>query len=186
TDPVSGISWGRWVGGALTVTDRISNTTSTLANSNSSHWIAGPVMTGPVSLPVSGTYNYTWAGGTAPTDSLGNVGTLNSASLTANFTAQTVNIGVDVTTAGVGNLVASGMNIPIEQKSFFGAATANSLNGGTNVGSLTVTCTGGCGGAVVSGNVGGVFTGPGGIGAGMVYGFQKGTVFVNGVTAFHR
>jgi hypothetical protein len=188
TDPVSGISWGRWVGGALTVTDRISNTTTTLANNNSSHWIAGPVMTGPVSLPVSGTYNYVLAGGTAPTDSLGGVGTLNmnGTTLSANFTAQTVNIRVDVTTPNAGNLVATGNNIPIEQKSFFGAATANSLNGGPNVGTLTVTCPGGCGGSVVSGHVGGVFTGTGGIGAGMVYGLQKGTVFVNGVTAFHR
>jgi hypothetical protein len=34
--------------------------------------------------------------------------------------------------------------------------------------------------------VGGVFVGTGGIGAGMVYGFQKDTIIVNGVAAFHR
>lgn len=186
TDPVSGISWGRWVGGSLVVTDRVTNATTAVANNSSSHWITGPVMTGPVTLPVSGTYNYVLAGGTAPTDSLGGVGTLNSASLTANFTAQTVNVGVNVTTPNAGNLVASGVNIPIEQKSFFGASTPNAPNGGPNGGTLTVTCPAGCGTAVVSGHVGGVFTGSGALGAGMVYGLQKGGVIVNGVAAFHR
>jgi hypothetical protein len=185
TDPVSGISWGRWQGN-VRLNDIVNNSTTTLTQAPFSHWIAGPVMTGPVALPVSGTYNYTLAGGTAPTDSRGGVGTLNSASLTANFTAQTVNIGLNVTTPNAGNLVASGTNIPIEQKNFFGATTANALNGGTNLGLLTVTCPGGCGGATVSGEVGGVFVGTGGIGAGMVYGFKKDTVIVNGVAAFHR
>lgn len=188
TDPVSGISWGRWQGGALTSTDLVNNATGTIPNNNntSSHWITGPVMTGPVTLPVSGTYNYVLAGGTAPTDSLGGVGTLNSATLSANFTAQTVNIGVNVTTPNVGNLAASAVNVPIEQKNFFGASTANALNGGSNAGLLTVTCPAGCAGSTLSGDVGGVFTGPGAIGAGMVYGLQKDAVIVNGVAAFHR
>lgn len=184
TDTVSGISWGRWQGN-VNLTD-VNNNVTTLNQAPYSHWIAGPVMTGPVALPISGTYNYVLAGGTAPTDSLGGVGTLNSASLSANFTAQTVNLGVNVTTPNAGNLVASGTNIPIEQKSFFGASTANVINGGTNLGSLTVTCPAGCGAATVSGEVGGVFVGTDGIGAGMVYGLQKGTVIVNGVAAFHR
>lgn len=184
TDTVSGINWGRWQGN-VNLTD-VNNNVTTLNQAPYSHWIAGPVMTGPVALPISGTYNYVLAGGTAPTDSLGGVGTLNSASLSANFTAQTVNLGVNVTTPNAGNLVASGTNIPIEQKSFFGASTANVINGGTNLGSLTVTCPAGCGAATVSGEVGGVFVGTDGIGAGMVYGLQKGTVIVNGVAAFHR
>jgi hypothetical protein len=185
TDPISGISWGRWQGD-VSLVDVSGAGSTTLTQAPFSHWIAGPVMTGPVALPVSGTYNYVLAGGTAPTDSLGGVGTLNSASLTANFSAQTVNVGVNVTTPNAGNLVASGTNIPIEQKNFFGATTANALNGGTNLGLLTVTCPGGCGGATVSGDVGGVFVGTGGIGAGMVYGFRKDTVIVNGVATFHR
>lgn len=184
TDTVSGISWGRWQG-SVNLTD-VNNNVTTLNQAPFSHWIAGPVMTGPVALPVSGTYSYTLAGGTAPTDSRGGVGTLNSASLAANFTAQTVNVGVNVTTPYAGNLVASGTNIPIEQKSFFGASTANMINGGNNLGSLTVTCGGGCGAATVSGELGGVFVGTGGIGAGMVYSMQKGAVIVNGVAAFHR
>lgn len=187
TDPVSGISWGRWQGGALTVTNLASTTAANMTNAGSAHWLAGPVMTAPVDIPVSGTYSYVLAGGTAPTDSLGGVGTLNSASLSANFTAQTVSLGVNVTTPNAGNLVASAANVPIEQKNFFNAATANSPNGGANLGLLTVSCAAGCGAtAPVSGNIGGVFVGAGGIGAGVVYGLSNGTVNVNGVAAFHR
>lgn len=185
TDPISGISWGRWQGGNLAITDLATNTVTNLANTNS-HWIVGPTMTGPVDLPLSGTFNYVLAGGSAPTDSLGGVGTLNSASMTANFTAQTVSVGLNVTTPNAGNLVAVGAAIPIEQKSFFNAGTANEPNGGTNLGSLTVTCPAGCGAAVVSGHLGGVFVGVGGIGAAVAYGMQKDTVIVNGVAAFHR
>lgn len=185
TDPISGISWGRWQGGNLAITDLATSTVTNPANTNS-HWIVGPTMTGPVDLPLSGTFNYVLAGGTAPTDSLGGVGTLNSASMTANFTAQTVSVGLNVTTPNAGNLVASGTGIPIEQKSFFNAGTANAPNGGANLGSLTVTCPAGCPTAVVSGHLGGVFVGAGGIGAGVAYGMQKDAVIVNGVAAFHR
>lgn len=185
TDPISGISWGRWQGGNLAITDLATSTVTNPANTNS-HWIVGPTMTGPVDLPLSGTFNYVLAGGSAPTDSLGGVGTLNSASMTANFTAQTVSVGLNVTTPNAGNLVASGTGIPIEQKSFFNAGTANAPNGGANLGSLTVTCPAGCGAAVVSGHLGGVFVGAGGIGAGVAYGMQKDAVIVNGVAAFHR
>lgn len=187
TDAVSGISWGRWQGGTLTLTNIATTVASNLANASSSHWIVGPVMTTAVDLPISGTYSYVLGGGTAPTDSLGGVGTLNSASLTANFTAQTVDFGMNVTTPNAGNLVASGVNIPIEQKNFFNASTANSPNGGANLGLLTVTCASGCGtAAAISGNVGGVFVGAAGIGVGMAYGLSNGSVNVNGVAAFHR
>lgn len=187
TDPVSGISWGRWQGGSITMTNLIGGIATNQANNSSAHWLAGPVMTGPVDLPVSGNYNYVLAGGTAPTDSLGGVGTLNSASLSANFSTQTVNLGVNVTTPNAGNLVATGVNIPIEQKNFFNASTANAPNGGTNQGLLTMTCAAACGAvAPVSGNVGGVFVGAGGIGVGMAYGLSNGAVNVNGVAAFHR
>lgn len=187
TDPVSGISWGRWQGGALTVTNLAGNTATNLTNANSAHWMVGPTMTAPVDLPISGTYNYVLAGGTAPTDSLGGTGTLNSATLTANFTAQTVNFGLNITTPNAGNLLATANNIPIEQKNFFNASTANSPNGGANLGLLNVTCAASCGtAAAISGNIGGVFVGAGGIGAGMAYGLSNGAVNVNGVAAFHR
>lgn len=189
TDPVSGISWGRWVGGALSKTDLASGTVTGLQNTTaagaalSSHWIASPTLVGPVTLPVTGVFNYVPAGGTQPTDSLGGVGTLNSATLSANFTTQTVALGINVTTPNAGNLIASGTGIPIEQKSMFNASTAGSLQG-SNPGSLAVT---GSAAGTPQGHIGGAFTGAGGIGAAMIYGLVSGNgVIVNGVTAFHR
>ncbi|MEK7810442.1 MAG: transferrin-binding protein-like solute binding protein, partial [Pseudomonadota bacterium] len=170
-DAVSGITWGRWTGGNLTVTDKVTPlAVTTIANTNT-HWIAGPTTAGQVMLPVTGTFNYTWAGGTQPTDSLGNVGTLNSASLQANFTAQTVNMGVNATVNAT-NYVATGTNMPIQQGQF------SNDNGGT----YTATANG----AAAQGFVGGVFTGATGNGAAVVYGFLNGATVVNGVAAFSR
>ncbi|MDD5385203.1 MAG: FecR family protein [Gallionella sp.] len=193
TDPVSGISWGRWVGGALSKTDLATNVTTQHPNTAggvvgagaalSTHWVASPALAGPVTLPISGNYNYVLAGGTTPTDSLGNVGTLNGATLSANFTTQTVAVWVNVTTAGAGNLIASGSAIPIEQKSMFNASTAGAVQG-SNPGLLTVT---GSVAGTPQGHIGGAFAGAGGVGAAMIYGLVAGNgVIVNGVTAFHR
>jgi len=186
TDPVSGISWGRWDSASFTSTN-VATSAAGITNTGSAHWIASPTLTGPVTLPVSGTYNYVLAGGTAPTDSLGGAGTLNSASLSANFTAQTVTVGINVTTPIAGNLIATAANIPIEQKSFFSAATAGATGGSGVLGSMTVTCGAGCTGTP-QGHLGGVFAGPGGIGAAVLYGFSSSasTNVVNGVAAFHR
>lgn len=190
TDPVSGISWGRWVGGTLSKTDLATNITTAHQNTAvgsgaplSSHWIASPTLTGPVTLPVTGIFNYVLAGGTAPTDSMGGTGTLNSASLSANFAAQTMSLGLNVTTPNAGNLIASAANLPIEQKSMFNASTVGAQQG-SNPGSLTVT---GSMAGTPQGHIGGAFVGAGGIGAAMVYGLVSGNgVIVNGVTAFHR
>jgi hypothetical protein len=174
TDPISGISWGRWQGVGWTSTNLVTPTavTGNASPLASLHWITGPVLTGQVALPITGTYAYTLAGGTNPTDSLGNVGTLNSASLTADFTAKTVNVGVNATVNSV-NYVANGSNLPIINTVF-------SKNNG--LGTFTATANG----VATTGNVGGSFTGTTGNGALVIYGFLNGTTVVNGVAAFHR
>jgi len=181
TDPVSGISWGRWSGGTLNVTNRATGAVTSTALAGSLHWIAEPVSTSAVTLPITGTYSYTYAGGTKPTDNLGNVGTLNSASVTANFTAQTVNLGVNATVAGA-TLNATGTNAPIIQRTVF---YASSIEPTTSSSYLTVTCTGTCSGTP-GGTVIGKFTGTGAIGVAMSYGLQNGSSVVSGVAAFHR
>ncbi|MBU0689559.1 MAG: FecR family protein [Gammaproteobacteria bacterium] len=173
-DTVSGISWGRWQGGNMGVSDRVTNTPlASVSNTTSSlHWLAAPIMNGPVTLPASGTFTYSLGGGTNPTDNLGNVGTLNGATLQADFSAMTVNVGVNATVAGT-NYVATGSNLPIQQ-TIFGDG-----NGG---GTFTATANG----VATQGGVGGSFTGIGATGAGVVYGFQDRSTTVNGVLAFHR
>ncbi|MCK9352950.1 MAG: FecR domain-containing protein [Gallionella sp.] len=181
TDPTTGISWGRWVGGSVDVTDRATGAvTPTALGSASLHWIATPTMTAPVALPVSGVYNYVLGGGTAPTDNLGAIGTLNSATLVANFTAQTVDVGVNV---GINSmtLTASGTAIPIQQRSMFSANTF--VVGG---GALSASCTGaGCSGTTQA-DIGGAFTGAAGAGAAMIYGFTNGASVVSGAAAFQK
>jgi hypothetical protein len=183
-DSVTGISWGRWQGGTLNVTSRATGlaiSTTVLPPNASLHWITEPLATSAVTLPVSGTYAYTYAGGTKPTDSLGNIGTLNSASVTANFTAQTVNAGVNVSVNSA-TLIATATNAPIIQNTVF---YASSVEPSTSSSYLNVSCSGTCGGAT-GGTVIGKFTGASATGVAMSYGLQNGTSVVNGVAALHR
>ena len=181
SDPVTGISWGRWTGGTLNVLNRATGITTSSALAGSLHWIAEPVSTAPVTLPVSGTYAYTYAGGTQPTDNMGHVGTLNSASVTANFTAQTVSLGVNATVAGA-TLNATAPSAPIIQNTVF---YASSQEPSASTSHLNVACTGSCNGTT-GGTVIGKFSGAGATGVAMTYGLQNGTSVVSGVAAFHR
>ena len=185
TDATSGISWGRWSGGSIKYVSLVNNNAVTISNTPGGlHWLLFPATSGPMNLPVSGTFNYTLAGATRPTDQAGNMGTLNSATLTANFTAMTVNVGANVTVSGT-TFNGSATGVPIQQGTYFEAG-----NGvGTQIG--TLTCTGCAAGAVNSGHIVGAFT-QNGIGAGVSYGFETGpsagspTKVISGVAAFHR
>lgn len=177
------VNWGRWDAGSVAaLTDRATNATSNMTLAGGAHWVAGPLMTSPVTLPTSGNYTYTAVGNTTPTDQLGNTGVLNSATLQANFTAQTVNLGVNVSLGGATlNAVATG--VPIQQRAVFMADS--SLSGANN---LAISCSGVCG-TTHQGSIGGGFAGTGGVGAAMAYGLTKvganaGTV--SGVAVFQR
>jgi hypothetical protein len=85
----SGIHWGRWSTGAALVSTRDGRDDVDL-KSSSLHWIAGPVFEAQPILPTSGSINFKLAGATSPTDTLGHAGVLNSAVLSADFTAQQV------------------------------------------------------------------------------------------------
>jgi hypothetical protein len=180
TDPTTGISWGRWAGGALDVTDRATGGSTRFSNPGSLHWIAGPEMTGPVVLPTSGTFAYTFVGGTTPTDQAGGTGNLNSATLTANFTAMTVDARVNATVAGT-TLDGLAQGMAIMPRGHFG----------TETGTMTVTCTGTCGTAT-AGAMGGAFTGATGNGAALLYhmtatgGALAAPVGISGTAAFKR
>ncbi|MFA5371064.1 MAG: FecR family protein [Sideroxydans sp.] len=183
SDAVSGISWGRWSGGTFNATDRVTGVVVPVAQAagGSLHWIAESAATSPTTLPLAGTYTYVNAGGTAPTDNLGNAGTLNSATLTANFTASTVNLGVNATVAGA-TMNAVGIDVPIIQKTVF---YASSQEPAASTSYLNVSCSGSCG-ATLGGTVLGKFTGTGATGAAMTYGLQNGASTISGVAAFHQ
>jgi hypothetical protein len=185
TDPVSGISWGRWSGGTQSVLNRatVGVAPATQATPASGmHWLLGPSMTAAVDLPVSGTFNYVLAGGTTPTDQAGVTGVVQAATLSANFTAMTANVGLTVAMP-TATLTASATGMPISTSGFFNADSRYTAQQGV---AGTVNCTGAGCGVVSYAKVDGVLTGAGAIGAGVIYGLQTGTMTVGGVAAFHR
>lgn len=93
SDSMTVMRWGRWTGGSAsitTVSDGI--TTPVDLGSQSLHWVSGADGGIPV-MPITGVATYTLVGNTSPTDNLGNVGILGSATFQADF----VNMLVDST-----------------------------------------------------------------------------------------
>jgi hypothetical protein len=102
-----------------------------------------------------------------PTDFNGNVGTLNSASLNANFTNRTVDALVNITIAGqTWNAAANGMGIYRDQ--YFGAYSGTPIVGVPNPVPLVMSCTPNCGQGA-AGSFDGFFAGRNGNRAGMMY-----------------
>jgi hypothetical protein len=138
------VSWGRWAGGTVNIYSLDGSTLlGAIDNSNRSiHWLTTSVLSNTfANLPLTGTATYTVAGNTNPTDFKGNVGTLNSATLTADFAGAKVNSGVNVsfnsaTNTSTWNLTAN--NIPLSGGDFKTNSSLNGANGLVN----TVTCSG--------------------------------------------
>ena len=150
-----------------------------------------PLQAGPTALPTTGTFTYSKVGGTSPTDNLGSAaGTLNAATLVADFAAQTVNAGVNLTVNG--QTWAAGANaIPIQNRLYFqtgrdsGGGPLNVCVGGT-CGTVTIPT---ASSANTGGTITGGFTGTSGQGVGMAYSLNQGGATgttVSGVAAFKR
>ncbi|MGP1678305.1 MAG: beta strand repeat-containing protein [Burkholderiales bacterium] len=196
-DAATGIRWGRYGGGVVAVFDRVGGgfapKTLDLTTQNW-HGIFSPLQTGPTVLPTTGTFTYSKVGNTSPTDNLGSAaGTLNAATLVADFAAQTVNAGVNLTVNR--QTWAAGANaIPIQNRLYFEAGRSQSGGGnlnicvGTTCGATTIpTASNPSTGA--SGRLSGGFTGTSGQGVGMAYSLNQGGVTgttVSGVAAFKR
>lgn len=175
-DSVSGMSWGRWQGSWVTT----QGTAVTAAATSNLHWFATSMQSQPVTLPVTGIWNYTLVGKTNPTDNMGVVGTLNSATFSANFSVQTVDVGVNV------SMPASPANNAFPVTLNASAVAVPILAGGNfKTAAPTVTCTAGTCGAV-SGVIGGHFSAPNGAGVGVGYGLNNGTQTINGVAVFRH
>lgn len=188
-DSATGLSWGRFAGGQVSKTYSANygtaSTTTTSLGSSSLHWLSGP-QAYPDFLPkvLTGSATYSYIGGTRPTDSNGNIGTLSSATLSANFTAQTVNAGVGLTIASnTWNLQFNGL--PIKWGSAFDTSLCSS--GCTNPSSYTFTKNGSAAISSASANLSGQFMGSGLNAAGFEYTItdtSSGTNHIQGVAAF--
>ncbi len=142
-DPLSGVKWGRW--DSYTVTARPDG--SVLPVSGPLHFLIAPP--GIPTMPQTGTFNYALVGNTRPTNDIGGIGTLNSASLAADFSARTVSVNLNATVAGT-TLNGAANNMPIDVI-MFKAMSNSSLP-------MTVTCSGTCG-TTHEGGLSGAFLG---------------------------
>ena len=173
-DPETGMVWGRWSGGNAQVT-RGSATDTIFLGQASLHYIFAGAQSGPVSLPLTGTAVYDVIGSTSPTDFSGRVGTLNGATLNANFTSRTadatVNIGINGQT-----WIGTANGMPIYRDQYFSAYTGTSPQL-PNPAPLVITCTPNCG-VGASGSFDGFFTGRTGQRAGLMYrlGLNQGAI----------
>ncbi len=179
-NPVAVLRWGRWSGGDMSVT--VNGTPgATSLTQQSLHWIlSGNADVAPV-LPITGNVTYTLVGGTRPTDGAGNVGTLGSAGLAADFTNNLVTTTLDVTVAG-NNWIASGLG-PIGAQAGLPAHQFEGVYNSVQINPIQGTGTGS-----FSGFFSGPATGPGGAptGAGLSFNLNDdlGLIQVNGVAAF--
>jgi hypothetical protein len=176
-DPTTGLSWGRWSGGSAT----IGGADTSLA-SRSLHYIFSAPQTAPTVLPLTGTAVYEVVGSSRPTDIRGNVGTMNSATLNANFSNRTADASINITVANqTWNASATGMTIYRDMT--FAANTGRSPGGSLPPPTqLSITCTPNCGGGF-TGSFDGFFTGTTGQGAGLAYNLNRN---ITGTVAFRR
>ncbi|MCX7139551.1 MAG: hypothetical protein NT123_00285 [Proteobacteria bacterium] len=180
-DTISGMSWGRWQGSWVTTSP--GQGTVTQPGTSNLHWFASPTQNQAVNLPRTGTFNYTYAGGTMPTDNNGMTGNMVSTpTFFADFSNQTVS-----TTLGVNMPASTGPAGPLTAVTINATANNMPILPGANFKSNTpaVTCTG-CGANPVSGAISGQFAGPGGSGVGIGYGLKNGPQVINGVSVFRK
>ena len=112
-DSMTVLRWGRWANGTASITLSDSTDASQSLANQSLHWISSSAAAPPV-MPITGSATYTLIGGTAPTDTRGNVGVLGDATFFADFLAQRVDsdLTIDIngmtwTASGSGNIGAS-------------------------------------------------------------------------------
>ncbi len=170
TDPETSLKWGRWSEGVADVST-LTNQSPLDLNQSSLHWIIAPIEDLPIQ-EITGSASYVLVGNTDPTDNLGNVGILGSASFSANFTSSSVTSNIQL-----------GINNQVWNATGTGEISAQLFSGLYS----TVTVGGVSGG---SGAFAGVFSGFDGAnapqGAGMTYDLSNGSTIVNGVVVFNR
>ena len=179
-DPDTGLVWGRWGGGTATVTLG-SRTEQLFLQSASLHYVFAGTQNGPVALPQTGTATYDVLGATSPTDSLGHTGTMNTATLNANFSARTVDATVNVS---INNQTWNGdaRGMPIYRDQYFSAYSGTPIQGVPNPVPLVITCQPNCSVLGATGSFDGFFAGRTGQAAGLLYNLSG----IQGAIGFRR
>ncbi len=176
-DAVTGIRWGRWSNGVISVAASDGSSSRDLdLGAGSLHWISdGSTPT----LPKTGSLDFNLVGNTNPTDNQGNVGTLGTANLSADFDAQTVDADVSLSMDArneIWDASAQDIDINSADATFDGAFDNVTITDTTDQSTMQG-----------DGDLSGFFTGDGnGItGAGMGYSLENGTdTTISGAAAF--
>ncbi|MGQ0619410.1 MAG: FecR family protein [Panacagrimonas sp.] len=173
-DTATGLRWGRWTDGTA-----LRDGEALPLEGDSLHWIyGGDLGGGAPALPKTGEASFTLVGNTSPTDNGGQTGFLGSATLSADFTNQTVD-----SSLRIGFTDAAGAGT-VWQASGSGQITQDSLLFGGDYDRVTVN-----GVANGSGDFNGFFV-PGAadgatpLGAGLSYTLGNDGTTVNGTAAF--
>ena len=128
----TGLSWGRWEGGVINVTD--AGQTTQVPVDGSVHWVVGQDDAPTPVLPSGGVANFDLVGNTDPTDNAGNIGTLGSATLSADFDAETVDTDVSLSFAQTNQVWdASAQDVPMNaaDATFAGAFDSVTVDDGS-------------------------------------------------------
>ena len=171
----AGLNWGRWA--TAEYADRAGGTAASLGGVL--HVLTGPVQTALQNLPQTGTAEYRFAGGTLPTGAVGQTGTLEAATLRADFTRQTVDASVTASVSGA-RLNAQAAAMPLRSGAFEAASAA---------GTLAVACTGACPAGAGSGTLAGRLIGATGEAAAFGYTLKSAgsaPASAQGLTVFTR
>jgi hypothetical protein len=180
-DSMTVMRWGRWSGGTAAITLSDGTDASQALDAQSLHWISGPAGS-PPAMPMTGGATYSLVGSTAPTNNVGDTGTLGNATFIADFLAQRVTSTLNIDIAG-SNWQATGNGA-------IGRAADPQLPAHLFGGNYSVISDGVAGGAGV---FSGFFSDPGPSsnptfpgGAGLTYSLQdaRGTSTVSGAAAF--
>jgi len=131
------LAWGRWTNGIALISLAGDVESPALPGgsrdlpltSQSLHWITELGLRDATVLPVTGTATYDLAGGTKPTDTLGNVGLLEAASLTADFSTQSVGVALRLTIDAI-DWFATG-TVSLQEKAQFRGTIFEGSIGGT-------------------------------------------------------
>lgn len=169
--PDNSVYLGRWLGGSM---DLYSDTgpaggTSLLESiplgALSAHYLVNANSALNFARALTGTSIYALVASTQPTDAFGNTGVLASASLSANFSAQTVDTGINLSFSGARTITMGSVasNMPMRLDALSGASASFQASGGT------VTCSGTSCGSGYTSSFNGAFGGVNGAGAGLIY-----------------
>ena len=140
-DAMTVMRWGRWSGGIAIITLSDGTDVSQDLGNQSLHWVSSPEWVTPPVMPITGVATYSLIGSTSPTDNLGNVGVLGSATFQADFTRMIVdstlliNIsGFNWTAAGTGN-IGAGAQLPAHLfQGLYGTVTITDSMGTSSTG----------------------------------------------------